>query len=429
MVVGMYDIMAVTRNRIGTGSAACGRWGTKRDPGLRICLNTGWSIRIQMQAGEVFRRRNRGTAFVEASSSIGNLSSFHSVSHKSNPKNKFRWVNRRSTSSFMFDKNNLQRSVVSSSLTCFQNKSRQWKLVGRTRREGNPHNESRDGSSITICRSLAPVFDGVMRDTYSVISAGSQSGISLTAHSLWSSILAVLPVEVATARFENVFAETASAIKFSIPGIVGDQNLFREGFTQSLLLILFSELGDKTFFIAILLATQRSRTSVFAGTFGALAAMSFVSVGLGRFVHLIDEQIPFSIENFDDYLAVLLLFFFGVQTLTSALNDSDENDEEKDAEDAVKAFDPDEGVALILSTFALVFAAEWGDKSFLATIALAASSSPSGVVAGAITGHGFATALAVVGGSFLGAYVSEKVVSLTGGILFIVFAIATLVDI
>ena len=43
MVVGMYDIMAVTRNRIGTGSAACGRWGTKRDPGLRICLNTGWN--------------------------------------------------------------------------------------------------------------------------------------------------------------------------------------------------------------------------------------------------------------------------------------------------------------------------------------------------------------------------------------------------
>lgn len=83
----------------------------------------------------------------------------------------------------------------------------------------------------------------------------------------------------------------------------------------------------------------------------------------------------------------------------------------------------------MLSTFALVFAAEWGDKSFLATIALAAASSPAGVVLGAVGGHGVATGIAVLGGSYLSRFVSEKAVQYLGGTLFLVFAAATVVDI
>lgn len=46
------------------------------------------------------------------------------------------------------------------------------------------------------------------------------------------------------------------------------------------LLILFSELGDKTFFIAVLLAVKyrQSQGLVFAGAIGALAAMTVISV-------------------------------------------------------------------------------------------------------------------------------------------------------
>ena len=81
---------------------------------------------------------------------------------------------------------------------------------------------------------------------------------------------------------------------------------------------------------------------------------------------------------------------------------------------------PAGSAGLLLSTFALVFAAEWGDKSFLATIALAAASSPAGVVAGAVAGHGVATAIAIVGGSVLSKYLDEKIVQYVGGSLFLV---------
>jgi len=124
--------------------------------------------------------------------------------------------------------------------------------------------------------------------------------------------------------------------------------------------------------------------------------------------------------------------FFGVQTLLSAGSADEDAEEEKgEAQEAVDEINKSDTatISLILSTFALVFAAEWGDKSFLATIALAAASDPTGVVLGAIAGHGVATVIAVLGGSFLGNYLSEKAVQYLGGSLFLIFAAATLYDI
>lgn len=51
------------------------------------------------------------------------------------------------------------------------------------------------------------------------------------------------------------------------------------------------------------------------------------------------------------------------------------------------------------------------------------------MVLGAIGGHGFATGIAVAGGSVLGKYLNEKVVQYLGGSLFLVFAAATIADI
>jgi hypothetical protein len=72
-----------------------------------------------------------------------------------------------------------------------------------------------------------------------------------------------------------------STFALLIAGIVGDDQ-FSEGLVSGFLLIFFSEIGDKTFFIALLLALREDRTAVFTGTFGALAVMTVISVGLGQ---------------------------------------------------------------------------------------------------------------------------------------------------
>ncbi|GFR49444.1 hypothetical protein Agub_g11502 [Astrephomene gubernaculifera] len=241
---------------------------------------------------------------------------------------------------------------------------------------------------------------------------------------LAASLILGLPAEAA--------APAADTAALSIPGIVGDSPL-REGFVSGFLLIFFSEIGDKTFFIALLLALRQPKGLVFTGTFGALAVMTVISVLLGQVLHQVDELVPESAGKlpYDDLLAVALLLYFGIKTLQDA-KDADESaaEEKEEAKEVVEGLkNGDDALRLLLSTFALVFAAEWGDKSFLATIALAAASSPLGVTAGAVAGHGVATSLAVAGGGFLSQYFSEKVLQYIGGSLFLVFAGATVVDI
>lgn len=59
------------------------------------------------------------------------------------------------------------------------------------------------------------------------------------------------------------FADPASAAMTSSLPLIQSPEL--QGVISAFLLILFSEIGDKTFFVALLLALQNSKSIVFAG--------------------------------------------------------------------------------------------------------------------------------------------------------------------
>eukprot|EP00587_Corethron_hystrix_P009091 CAMPEP_0113309508 /NCGR_PEP_ID=MMETSP0010_2-20120614/7522_1 /TAXON_ID=216773 ORGANISM="Corethron hystrix, Strain 308" /NCGR_SAMPLE_ID=MMETSP0010_2 /ASSEMBLY_ACC=CAM_ASM_000155 /LENGTH=296 /DNA_ID=CAMNT_0000164771 /DNA_START=349 /DNA_END=1239 /DNA_ORIENTATION=- /assembly_acc=CAM_ASM_000155 len=203
------------------------------------------------------------------------------------------------------------------------------------------------------------------------------------------------------------------------------------GFYQAFSLVFLSEIGDKTFFIAGLLAMKTSKFVSFVGSLGALAVMTVISCILGQIFHAVPSGITQGLP-LDDVAAVVAFAFFGFKTLKDSydLEDGESvmDEELADAEDAVEGSETIKQVTpwgQIISTFGLVFAAEFGDRSFLSTIALSAAQNPFSVCGGAIAGHALATAIAVSGGSYIAKYISEKVIGYIGGALFLVFALTT----
>lgn len=257
----------------------------------------------------------------------------------------------------------------------------------------------------------------------------------------WSLLLAVLVLSVLVVALpvppsSNTTTHTHHMPSFmsllppSLRASIADDAGFTSGFLQSFLLILACELGDRTFFVAAILAMKAPRITVWAGALSALAAMTVLSAVIGKAFPLLLDRRHTSIA------AAALFLYFGLQLLRDwwrmRKQAHTENEELAEVEEELAApekkpkgsrfpaFSPPFVKALTMTALA-----EWGDRSQIATIALAASKDLYGVILGGVAGHAICTGLAVVGGRLLASRISERAVALMGGVLFVIFAMVT----
>ncbi|XP_011152418.1 transmembrane protein 165 [Harpegnathos saltator] len=223
---------------------------------------------------------------------------------------------------------------------------------------------------------------------------------------------------------------------------------FLHAFIASLSVIVVSELGDKTFFIAAIMAMKHPRLTVFAGAISALALMTILSVVFGYAATIIPRAYTY-------YISTLLFALFGLKMLrdgyymspTEAQEELEEvqsdlrkrEDEYEKETASTLVQDPETGVIrktkssafmllsrIFLQAFSLTFLAEWGDRSQLTTIILAAREDVYGVILGGILGHSFCTGLAVLGGRIIAQRISVRTVTIIGGFVFLLFALTAL---
>jgi Ca2+/H+ antiporter, TMEM165/GDT1 family len=257
------------------------------------------------------------------------------------------------------------------------------------------------------------------------------------------------------------------------------------GFVQAFAMIIFSEIGDKTFLIAAILAMRHPRIVVFAGAFGSLVVMSILSAAMG---HILPTLIP---KRWTQLAAGVLFIIFGAKLFFEGKDMPSGNEkvleEMREAEEEINedvaehegtggiaangdvipleeieagtgpVRDHDGGDArelpkppsamkgmlegtrnlcslllgpVFVQVFVLTFLGEWGDRSQIATIMLAAAHVslepaiiPSAlllsgfppdaknvyiVAFGTIIGHMVCTAIAVIAGRYVSTKISAK---------------------
>eukprot|EP00434_Breviolum_minutum_P012548 symbB.v1.2.011056.t1/scaffold728.1/size168468/4 len=225
----------------------------------------------------------------------------------------------------------------------------------------------------------------------------------------------------------------AGVVPRSPEGRPAERQALISGTGEALATVLVSEMGDKTFFLTMILAMRKSRRLALLASQSALWVMMLVSTSIGVLLRRLTLTVGDAMII--RFAAAGLMILFGLQSFRELSAGEAEDDDEKGAahtqiEGVLTKAKRKKSKFLDVFRFAvLIFLAEWGDRSMLATITLATTKSAFGVLVGGCCGHLVAGTLAVVAGHFLEEHVSDRMVKITGGTLFILFGVSTFLNV
>jgi Ca2+/H+ antiporter, TMEM165/GDT1 family len=182
-------------------------------------------------------------------------------------------------------------------------------------------------------------------------------------------------------------------------------------FGTAFLLVLAVELPDKTLVATLILTTRYRAAPVFLGVCVAFAVQSVIAVAFGTVLTLLPDRA----------VAGLVAFLFGLGALLLLREGFARQDE--DAGDAA-ASGPDMSFRrAALTSFGVLFAAEWGDASQLATAGLTARlHAPVAVGIGAWLALVAVAGIAVLLGAKIRARLHPRLIQRVAGFVFVGFA-------
>lgn len=175
-------------------------------------------------------------------------------------------------------------------------------------------------------------------------------------------------------------------------------------FLISVSAVTLAEMGDKTQLLAMAFATKYKASKVLIGVFIATVLNHALAVALGSFITRYQ-----AIDLWIQILASASFIFFGLWTIRGDKLEGEENRKSK--------------FGAVMTVSIAFFIAELGDKTQLATIALAAKfpEEPLGILMGTTTGMLIADAVGIIFGVVMCKKIPERTIKLISAGAFILF--------